>query len=218
MLVRWNERPMPRPQRSCGAMPVISRSLKRTLPASALRCPVMRLKSVVLPAPLGPMMALIEPRGTLKLTRVTAWKPPKLLLRSRTSSNLSPPSETARRRLQCARDAAGEDEEQHDKDGAEDERPVLRVGNDLLVQPDENESAEGGADEGAHAAEERPDQDLGRRRPARELGADATVEDAEEPPRESREDAGDDKGRQHVAPHVDPDQCRALAVSPELRQ
>ena len=138
---------MPRPQRSCGAMPVTSRSLKRTLPASALRCPVMRLKSVVLPAPLGPMMALIEPRGTLKLTRVTAWKPPKLLLRSRTSSNLSPASETARRRLQCARDAAGEDEEQHDKDGAEDERPVLRVGDDLLVQPDENESAEGGADD-----------------------------------------------------------------------
>src|SRR6266536_2449177 len=120
----------------------------------------MRLKSVVLPAPLGPMMALIEPRGTLKLTRVTAWKPPKLLLRSRTSSNLSP---------------AWEDEEQHDKDGAEDERPVLRVGDDLLVQPDENESAEGGADEGAHAAEERHDQDLGRLGPVREVGEDATV-------------------------------------------
>jgi hypothetical protein len=72
MLVRWKERPMPSRQRSCGGMPVTSRSLKRTLPASGRRCPVMRLKSVVFPAPLGPMMALIDPRGTRKLTPPTA--------------------------------------------------------------------------------------------------------------------------------------------------
>src|SRR6266496_3577199 len=109
----------------------------------------MRLKSVVLPAPLGPMMALIEPRGTLKLTPPTAWKPSKLLLRSRTSSNLAPPSEAAGCRLQRARDAAGKD---------------------------------------------------------------AAVEDAEEPARETREDAGHDEGRQLVATHIDADELRALGI------
>ena len=63
MLVRWNERPMPSRQRSCGAMPVTSGSLKTTRPVSGRRWPVIRLKSVVLPAPFGPMMALIEPGG-----------------------------------------------------------------------------------------------------------------------------------------------------------
>src|SRR5713226_6684686 len=125
ILVRWKERPMPSRQRSWGAMPVTSRSLKRTLPASGRRWPVMRLNSVVLPAPLGPMMALIDPRGTLKLTPPTAWKPSKLFVRSRTSSNLAPPPEPARRRLHRARDPAGEHEEQDDEDRAQDERPVL---------------------------------------------------------------------------------------------
>ena len=40
---------------------------------------------------------LLEPRGTLKLTPPTAWKPSKLLRRPRTSSNLAPPTEAARR-------------------------------------------------------------------------------------------------------------------------
>src|SRR5258707_13671366 len=115
----------------------------------------MRLKSVVLPAPLGPMMALIEPRGTLKLTPPTAWKPSKLLLRSRTSSNLAPPSEAAGRRLQRARDAAGKDEEEHDGDGAEDQRPVLRVGSDLLVEQNYTEGPHRRPDEEAHPPTER---------------------------------------------------------------
>src|SRR6202162_5210630 len=218
MLVRWKDRPMPRRQRSCGAMPVTSRPLKLMLPASGRRWPVMRLKSVVLPAPLGPMMALIEPRATLKLTPPRAWKPSKLLLRSRTSSNLSPPPEPARRRLHRSRDPAGEDEEQHDEDDAEDERPVLRVGDDLLVQPDEDEGAQRRADEGAHAAQERHDQHLGGLGPVREVGEDAPVEDAEKPAREPREGARDDEGRQLVAAHVDADDLRALRGLAEGRE
>src|SRR4029079_1227646 len=126
MFVRWNERPMPMRQRSCGAMPVTSRFLKTTRPASGLMWRVLRLNSVVLPAPLGPMMALIEPVGTVKLTPSTAWKPPKLLRTSRTSSMRAPfPHEAAANQRYGAREAAGEDEEQRDEDGAEDERPVL---------------------------------------------------------------------------------------------
>src|SRR5437867_3020712 len=44
------------------------------------------LSSVVLPAPLGPITERISPRGTSRLTRVTACTPPKALDTSRISS------------------------------------------------------------------------------------------------------------------------------------
>src|SRR5258705_1211201 len=119
----------------------------------------MRLNSVVLPAPLGPMMALIEPVGTVKLTPPTAWKPPKLFRTSRTSSMRALfAREAAANERGGAREPAGADEEQGDEDDAEDERPVLGVGHDLLVQPEQHEGAQGGAEEGAHAAEQRHNQ------------------------------------------------------------
>src|SRR5678815_1802669 len=187
---------MPMRQRSCGAMPVTSRSLKTTRPVSGLTWPVMRLNSVVLPAPLGPMMALIEPVGTVKLTPPTAWNPPKLFRRSRTSSMRAPlPPEAPADQRNGAREPAGEDEEQGDEDDAEDERPVLRVGHDLLVQPEQHEGADGGAEEGAHAAEQRHDEHLGRLGPVGEVRKDAAVEDAEKAPGEARERPREDEGR-----------------------
>src|SRR5215470_3841730 len=123
MLVRWNERPTPSRQRSWGAVPVTSRPRSTTSPASGRRCPVIRLKRVVLPAPLGPMMALMEPRGTLKLTPLTAWKPAKLLASPRTSSMARPPIEPAPQGADGAGDPPGKDEEQKHEDDTEDERP-----------------------------------------------------------------------------------------------
>src|SRR6266545_657403 len=212
MLVRWKERPMPRRQRSCGGMPVTSRSLNRTLPASGLKWPVMRLKSVVLPAPLGPMMAQIEPRCTVRLTPATAKKPSKLLRRSRTSSTGHSPRDAPSQAERRARDAAREDEEQHDEDDPEDERPVLRVGDDLLVQPEEDQGAQSRAEEGAHAAQERHDQHLGGLGPVGEVGEDAAVEDAEERAGKPGEHAGQHEGRKLVPAHVDTDELRALRV------
>src|SRR5215467_1357744 len=212
MFVRWKERPMPRRQRSCGAMPVTSRSLKRTLPASGRRCPVIRLKSVVLPAPLGPMMALIEPRGTLKLTPPTAWKPAKLLQRPWTSSTGHASRVTPEEQCEGARDAAREHEEEDHEDGAEDEWPVLRVRDDLLVEPDEHCRAQGGPEEGAHPAQERHDQHLGGLGPIGEVGEDAPVEDAEERAGQPREAARQHEGGQLVAAHVDPDELRPLRI------
>jgi hypothetical protein len=47
---------MPLRQRSCGGAAPMSSPKKRIEPESARRSPVTRLKSVVLPAPFGPMM------------------------------------------------------------------------------------------------------------------------------------------------------------------
>src|SRR5213593_2510452 len=132
MLVRWNERPMPRRQTSCGASPVMSRPFRITAPASGRRWPVTRLKNVVLPAPFGPMIAAIWPRATPSVTPATAWKPSKALRTLRTSSMTHPQARHARG--QRADDAARKCEQDHDQYGAEHERPVLGVRGDLLVQ------------------------------------------------------------------------------------
>src|SRR5213080_2863030 len=153
----------------------------------------MRLKSVVLPAPLGPMMALTEPRGTEKLTPPTAWKPSKLLRSSRTSSTRRPSREPAPEAKGGARDPSGKDEEEH-------------------------EGAQGGTEEGAHASQERHDQHLGGLGPVGEVREDASVEDTEEAAGEAREGARDDEGAQLVAPHVDPDELRALRVLADGRE
>src|SRR5436309_4830054 len=82
----------------------------------------------------------------------TAWNPPKALRTSRTSSTPRP-REPARHGADGPGDAAGEDEEQDHEHGAEHERPVFRVGHDLLGQEGQPEGADGGAVEGPHAPE-----------------------------------------------------------------
>src|SRR5439155_29383 len=134
MLVRWNERPTPSRQRSWGAMPVTSRPLSVTRPRSGRRWPVIRLKTVVLPAPLGPMIAPMLPRGASKLTPPTATNPSKIFTRSRTSSTARPPEQAARERAGGAGDPAGKPEQEHHQHGAQHQRPVLGVRDDLLVQ------------------------------------------------------------------------------------
>src|SRR5215813_4703650 len=76
---------MPRRQISCGRSPVMSSSLNRTCPVVGLR-PQITLKSVVLPAPFGPMTPSTSPRSTERSMRSRAWTPPKLLLIPRISS------------------------------------------------------------------------------------------------------------------------------------
>src|SRR6266851_9944897 len=62
-----------------GARPVTSRPRKRIRPESGRRAPAIRLKSVVLPEPLGPMTPSSSPSSSVKLTSLTAWTPPKPL-------------------------------------------------------------------------------------------------------------------------------------------
>ena len=80
IFVLWKERPIPSRQILWGGMGVMSIPLKISFPSSLERCPVIRLKRVVFPAPLGPMMEQISPLFTEKLTPFTARKPSKAFL------------------------------------------------------------------------------------------------------------------------------------------
>ena len=88
-LAIWNVRPMPRRARSCGASRLIWVPCRRTSPAVGASWPVSRLKKVVLPAPLGPMMLTISPWRTDRLTSSTARRPRKCLLTPVTASSRS---------------------------------------------------------------------------------------------------------------------------------
>src|SRR5437867_807612 len=82
----------------------MSRSWRRIAPASGSRAPVIRLKSVVLPDPLGPMTPISSPSSTAKLTSLTARTPPNAFETRSTSRRVSarplgpsPPAERRRR-------------------------------------------------------------------------------------------------------------------------
>src|SRR5579872_6766091 len=133
MLVRWNERPRPMPQMRCGGVPVMSRPSSVTVPLSGSRCPVIRLNSVDLPAPFGPITAAIWPVSTVRLTSLTARKPAKDFDRPAISSIEALP-DARQQRIERAENAAGKNEQQHDQDRAEHEGPIFGVVGDLLVQ------------------------------------------------------------------------------------
>src|SRR5262245_30486128 len=76
----WNDRDSPLRMRSCTARRVMSSPLNQSVPASKACAAVARLMSVVLPAPLGPMMAVSCPAGIARLTPLTATKSPKRFL------------------------------------------------------------------------------------------------------------------------------------------
>src|SRR5215468_7585649 len=85
-------------------MPATSCPLNRICPDEGAWVPAIRLKNVVLPAPLGPMIALIWPASKRTDTSLTAVSPPNFLVRLRTSSMVGSRARGGdRRRLHRAR-------------------------------------------------------------------------------------------------------------------
>src|SRR5829696_3316549 len=72
----WNVRPSPERARRYGASAVTSRPCSSTPPAVGRTSPESRLKSVVLPAPFGPMMPTSSPARTSSETSTTILAPP----------------------------------------------------------------------------------------------------------------------------------------------
>src|SRR6516165_3373410 len=156
----------------------MSSPLSRTLPPSGRRCPVIRLNSVDLPAPFGPITAVICVLR-LRLTRETARKPLNDLEMSEISS-IARLLETPPQRDDAADDAAREAEQQHQQDRAQHERPVFGVLGDLLVEQDEGRRADRRPPEIAGTAKDGHDEDFGRFGPENIVGENPAAEDAVE--------------------------------------
>src|SRR5579875_549097 len=88
--VFWKVRTRPLRASTWGRRPVTSSPRKRTLPRVGRSNPLMMLKVVVFPAPLGPTRPVALPSGTVKERARIAWNPPYSLLRPRTSSMVVP--------------------------------------------------------------------------------------------------------------------------------
>ena len=71
----WNVRAMPSAARRSGGKRPMSRPFSAMRPALAAVMPEMRLNSVVLPAPLGPITACTAPVATCMSTASTATSP-----------------------------------------------------------------------------------------------------------------------------------------------
>src|SRR4051812_13400560 len=91
-------------------------------PEFGSNCPVSWLISVVLPAPLGPMMACNSPLGTSSERLSVAAMPPnrrtRFSTRSRGSATGKPP--------QQSHDAAAPEQHDQQQQRTHDQRPVLR--------------------------------------------------------------------------------------------
>src|SRR5437660_1552609 len=89
-LVIWNERAMPRCASAYEVRPVTSCSSSTTLPPSGQSVPAIRLNTVLLPAPLGPMIEVIRPACAANDRSRTACSAPNDLLKASTRITARP--------------------------------------------------------------------------------------------------------------------------------
>ena len=73
----WKVRKSPLWNNSCGGRPVMSSPSMSTVPEVGGSAPAITLKSVVLPAPLGPTRPVIDPLAISMLAPSTARNAPK---------------------------------------------------------------------------------------------------------------------------------------------
>src|SRR5437879_10114075 len=112
---------MPRRAMPCGGVPAMSRPSKTIRPDVGASGPVHELKSVVLPAPLGPMTECSAPSSTANVTASTATRAPKdfvsrsVLTRGMTPRPVSGP---------CLDDPTAKKQHHDDEGHAEQKRPA----------------------------------------------------------------------------------------------
>src|SRR5438876_6092816 len=111
--------------RTCTGSPVTSRPANQMRPPSHASRPEIWLIRVVLPAPLGPIMAWSSPGMTSSVTSSVTRRPPNRL---RSFSRRSTGSATAKplhKLVPPAKESAARKENDQDKEGSEDHLPVL---------------------------------------------------------------------------------------------
>src|SRR5437762_8936408 len=117
--------------------------------------PAMHEKSVVFPAPLGPMTPTISPSITSKSTDASASSPPKRFDKWRTESNASATANDSH-------ETSRFEKHHHDEQSAVDEEKRIaqrRNRQQFQLQRAENDRAENGAGDGADAADDRHQHD-----------------------------------------------------------
>src|SRR5918999_5226490 len=119
----------PRPAIACGAFPSIRSPRNRISPRSGRWKPEITLKSVVLPAPFGPIRAVIEPCPTSSVAPSSAAMPPKCFTTPSTARIFAPLLKDhllalAEDALWAERHQPDEDEPDHDEAQV---RPLGRV-------------------------------------------------------------------------------------------
>src|SRR5207245_7398917 len=187
----WNVRAIPLAVSSCGARRVTVAPSSRTLPPSARRCPEMRLMSVVLPAPFGPMSPKACPAATARSTRSTAWTPPKVLLSCRVSSNIR------------GSDPAREIDDDREQDGSLEDVAVVLERAQQLGQRGKDRRPEDRADDVRDASDDREDEDLHRLRERKVVGVDRERDVRGEAAGPRGEQRAEDERRELVPAHRD---------------
>ncbi len=144
----WNVRAMPFCAVTCTGSPVIVSPANDTSPAVGLSVPVIRLNSVDLPAPFGPITARISPGSTVMSTLSTATSAPNRRVRPLHSSSgigrllaAAGIGGSLRRLLQPAGedapDALRRQHDEGDEDRTEDQRPQVGDLRKLMFEIDE---------------------------------------------------------------------------------
>src|SRR5688572_25017454 len=131
-------------------------------PALGASTPVTRLKSVVFPAPFGPITAWMAPASTDSATSATAVNPPNDFVNPSTASNLC----VLRHARDDARARAADQppwapDHHGDQQRAEEGHPPLLDHAERLGQQRDGDGARHRAPEAPHAAQEHDDEDLG---------------------------------------------------------
>src|SRR5947207_2707998 len=123
-------------------------------PEFGINCPVNWLISVVLPAPLGPMMACSSPGATSSDRLSVAKMPPNRRTRFSTRSKGSAKESTTAHPPEQAHDAAAREQHDQQQQRAHDQRPVFRELRQQFLQEEIDDGADHRAEQRAHAAQD----------------------------------------------------------------
>ena len=187
------------------------------------------LKQVVLPAPLGPIRATISPSPTEKVTFWAARSPAKLFDSPSTSSSagisrvrlVGRPGVEAERAAQRRPHAMGQRHHHHQQaDAVEDLLGARHVDAEAehalaqrLGEAGDQERADDRAEQGADAADDRPQDQLDRAADVEDLlGKQVVVVEGEEDAGERGHGGGEDDRVHLVAEDVDAERPRGLLV------
>src|SRR6185312_9282028 len=111
-------------------------------PEFGINCPVNWLISVVLPAPLGPMMACNSPGATSSDRLSVALMPPKLRTRFSTRSKGSAKELATTQPPEQTHDAATREQHDQQQQWTHDQRPVFGKLRQQFLQQQKHDGAE----------------------------------------------------------------------------